>query len=229
MRFDKNNAQDDDGHLVSEDSAFSPRLGVQFDIRGDGIHKFNANYGRYVSKIEDGNVGGGANAAGNPSQIIWFYRGPSINPAGTADSALQTTPQALATLWNWFNSVGGTNNSSNLRSVSISGLSTILPAPIVSPHVDEMTLGYGMQFLRSGFARVDLDQARLARLLCLKVAHIESDRGRSIRSEERRRVHRQRQQPDEAHLPGGPVPGTVPADQRVLRRLDLHIFKTARQ
>src|SRR5687767_14342275 len=51
VRFDKNDAQDADGHVVSDDSAFSPRLGVQFDVLGDGRHKINANYGRYVTKI----------------------------------------------------------------------------------------------------------------------------------------------------------------------------------
>jgi len=157
VRYDKNHARDDDGHLVSDDSAISPRLGVQYDIRGDGRHKINANFGRYVSKIEDGNVGGGANAAGNPSAITWFYRGPVINPAGTPDSQLVPTDVALGTLWNWFNNVnGGTGSTTNLRSVSISGLSTVLPAPLSSPHVDELTLGYGVQLRRNAFARFDV-------------------------------------------------------------------------
>lgn len=155
-RFDRNNSRDDDGHQVSKDSAISPRLGMQFDVKGDGRHKVYANYGRYVSKVADGNVGGGANGAGNPSTITWFYRGPNINPAGTADSALLTTDKALAQLWNWFNSVGGTNNTSFLRSVSISGISTVLPAQLVSPSVDEYTLGYGMQVNRNAYVRVDL-------------------------------------------------------------------------
>ncbi|MEO6259945.1 MAG: TonB-dependent receptor, partial [Thermoanaerobaculia bacterium] len=156
LRFDKNNTRDDDGHQVSKDSALSPRLGLQFDVRGDGRQKVNANFGRYVSKIADGNVGGGANGAGTPSAITWFYRGPVINPAGTAESALLTTDKALAILWNYFNSVGGTTNTSNLRSVSISGLSTVLPEPIISPSVDEFTIGYGIQATRNAFARVDL-------------------------------------------------------------------------
>jgi len=155
-RFDKNNARDDDGHQVSKDSAFSPRLGVRFDVKGDGKHIFNVNYGRYTSKIEDGNVGGGANAAGNPSTITWFYRGPNLNPAGTADSALLTTDKVLEQLRAWFNSVGGTNNTTFLRSESISRLSTVLPAPLVSPSVDEFTVGYGIQFRQNAFARVDL-------------------------------------------------------------------------
>jgi hypothetical protein len=156
LRFDKNNAKDDDGHQVSDDSALSPRFGMQYDIRGDGRQKINANFSRYVSKIEDGNVGGGANSAGTPSAITWFYRGPSINPAGTPDSQLLTTDKALEILWNWFNSVGGTTNTSFLRTVGISGLSTILPKPITSPSADEYTIGYGIQATRNAYARVDL-------------------------------------------------------------------------
>lgn len=156
LRFDKNDTKDDDGHQVSKDSALSPRLGLQFDVLGDGRQKINANFGRYVSKIADGNVGGGANAAGRPSAITWFYRGPVINPAGTPNSALLTTDKALAQLWSWFNSVGGTSNTTNLRSVSISGLSTVLNGSLVSPSVDEFTIGYGIQATRNAFARVDL-------------------------------------------------------------------------
>jgi hypothetical protein len=155
-RYDKNNARDDDGHQVSKDAALSPRFGLQYDLKGDGKHKFNANYGRYVSKIEDGNVGGGANAAGNPSTITWFYKGPSINPAGTADADLLTTDKALAKLWEWFNGVGGTSNTSFLRTVSISGISTVIPDQLISPSVEELTVGYGVQFKQNAFARVDL-------------------------------------------------------------------------
>jgi hypothetical protein len=155
LRFDKNNTVDDDGNQVSKDSAFSPRLGMQFDVRGDGKHRINASFGRFVSKIADGNVGGGANGAGNPSTITWFYRGPNINPAGTPDASLLTTDKALETLWAWFTSVGGTNNSSFLRSVSISGLSTVLDKPLVSPSVDEYSVGYGIQMNRNAYAKID--------------------------------------------------------------------------
>ncbi len=156
LRFDKNKARDDDNHNVSDDSALSPRLGMAYDIRGDGSHKINVNVGRYVAKIADGNVGGGANSAGNPSSVTWFYKGPAINPAGTPNDQLLTTDKALEILWNWFNSVGGTNNTDALRSVNISGLSTIIPEPIVSPSVDEYTVGYGFRIMKNGYARVDL-------------------------------------------------------------------------
>ncbi|HEX6161336.1 MAG TPA: TonB-dependent receptor, partial [Thermoanaerobaculia bacterium] len=79
VRFDKNNGHDSSGNLVSDDSAFSPRLGMIYDIGGDGRFRVNASYSRYVSKIADGNVGGSAQSAGSPALFSYNYTGPDIN------------------------------------------------------------------------------------------------------------------------------------------------------
>jgi hypothetical protein len=47
---------------------------------------------------------------------------------------LLTTDKPLGQLWAWFNPVGGTNNTRFLRTVSISGISAVLPDQLVSPH-----------------------------------------------------------------------------------------------
>jgi hypothetical protein len=154
VRFDKNNAHDADGHLVSDDNEISPRLGVQFNLFGDGRHKINANYGRYVAKITEGNVAGHGQAAGVSSAFQWRYGGPAINPPGT--DPLLTTDQALAILWNWFDSVGGTDNKSALIFAAESGLSGQIPEPISSPSADELTLGYAVQLGRNAFLRTDV-------------------------------------------------------------------------
>jgi outer membrane receptor protein involved in Fe transport len=154
VRFDMNDAKDADGNTVSDDSGISPRLGAQFDIFGDGRHRINANYGRYVAKIADGNVAGSAQGAGNPSVFQWRYRGPEINPPGT--SPLLTTDQALQILWNWFDSVGGTDNKEFLVTAGVAGLSAQIPEAISSPSVDEFTIGYAVQLGRNAFLRTDL-------------------------------------------------------------------------
>jgi hypothetical protein len=169
LRYDKNAGRDDDGHVVSDDSALGPRLGLQWDVRGDGRHRINVNASRYVSKIADGNVGGSGNAAGNPSALVWRYNGPTVNGTSVPNDQLVPTDKALAILWNWFqntycNSAGacGVKNFTPISqggafsSASISGLSTIIPKSLVSPSVDEFTIGYGTQFARNAFARVDL-------------------------------------------------------------------------
>ena len=160
VRWDKNDGKDADGNTVSDDSAFSPRLGIAFDPAGNGRGRFTASYARYVAKIADGNVGGGGQAAGNPANITWNYRGPEINPAATC-SATNTagclsSAEALAQLFAWFDSVGGTENRTFLNSSSIPGFSARFPGSLTSPSVDEITLGYGTQIGSNAYAKVDL-------------------------------------------------------------------------
>ena len=160
LRWDKNDGQDASGNTVSDDSAFSPRLGIAWDIKGDGRGRFSATYARYVSKIADGNVGGGGQAAGNPSNITWNYRGPDINPASscspTNTAGCVSSAEALEQLFAWFDSIGGIDNRSFLNSSAISGFSAVFPESLVSPSVDEITLGYGTQIGSNAYAKVDL-------------------------------------------------------------------------
>jgi len=153
VRFDKNDAKDADGHIVSDDSGFSPRLGMTYDPRGDGRHRLSATLARYVSKILE-NVVGSAQAAGNPAFVSFRYAGPVINGPGA--SPLVPTHEALRQLFAWFDSVGGTNNKEFLFLTSIPGFATRFDEGIASPSVDEITLGYGVQIGSNGFAKLDL-------------------------------------------------------------------------
>lgn len=156
VRYDKNNVQDADGNTVSDDSAFSPRLGVQYDVRADGRHRLNASYSKYVNHITDGNVAGAQQGAGNPSTVQWAYRGPTINPAGTAFGDLTPTDQAIAQLFAWFQSVGGTDNKEFLLGSAVAGVSTRLEGSLTSPSVNEYTVGYGLQLNQRTALRLDL-------------------------------------------------------------------------
>jgi outer membrane receptor protein involved in Fe transport len=162
LRYDRNDATDSFGNVVSNDSEISPRLGATFDLMGDGRHRVHATYGRYVSKIQDGNVGGAASPAGNPASITFFWRGPDIN---TGDGPYMTPDQALALMWAHFDAPDGTPfnlTTSNffdhpwIRTASIPGVSTLFLSPITSPSMDEITLGYGASFGRNAFVRADL-------------------------------------------------------------------------
>ncbi|HEX8172536.1 MAG TPA: TonB-dependent receptor [Thermoanaerobaculia bacterium] len=156
VRFDKNDAVDASGHTVSDDSAFSPRLGVIYDILGNGRFRANASYSHYVTKIVDGNVGGSTAGAGNPASFSFRYGGPVVNAAGTPDAALLNTPAALQVLFNWFNSLTPDQKAAALTSSSIPGFSTQIEDPISSPYVREMVLGFGGQIGSNSFARIDL-------------------------------------------------------------------------
>ena len=162
VRFDKNDAQDANGNVVSDDSAFSPRLGVQLDVFGNGRHRVNASYGRYVNKISEGNVAGSAQSAGNPSTFQYSYKGPVINPTGTPFDQLVPTAQAIQMLFDWFNascdSAGrcGTANRDNMTFSFVSGLGTRILEPLTSPSVDEFTVGYGTQITPTAYLRGDI-------------------------------------------------------------------------
>jgi outer membrane receptor protein involved in Fe transport len=54
VRYDKAFGEDQAGHKTVDDSAFSPRLAANYDIGGDGRHRFSATYGKYVSKVDQG-------------------------------------------------------------------------------------------------------------------------------------------------------------------------------
>ncbi|HEV2722825.1 MAG TPA: TonB-dependent receptor, partial [Thermoanaerobaculia bacterium] len=168
VRYDKNNAHDASGNLVSDDSAFAPRLGAIWDMKGDGRSRINLSYATYVTKIVDGNVGGAANAAGSPARFTWAYGGPTINPlSGTSIVGTPVPPAAaLQMLFNWFNANCSPTpdkcgiNSSNFFSSNYPGFTQRILSPIASPKVNEINLGYGQQISRNGFARVDFINRR---------------------------------------------------------------------
>jgi hypothetical protein len=166
VRYDKNNAHDASGNLVSDDSGFSPRLAALWDIRGNGRDRVDAGYARYVSKITDGNAGGAGNAAGSPALFQWTYNGPGVNLLD-ANKNIIGTPQApqaaLTTLFNWFNTQNcdsqgrcGINATGILSASSFPGFTQKVLGPIKSPNVDEISLGYGHQFGSTAFAKLDL-------------------------------------------------------------------------
>ncbi len=149
-RYDVNDGRDSAGTKISDDSAISPRLGITYDIRGDGRFKANASYSTYVSRIQEtiGGVGGG----GNPAAFGYYYDGPQIGGRGSGLDSFGV----LEEMFRWFFSVGGYDNTDNLVFASIPGLNTRFDGSLESPHVDEITLGFGGQIGSRGFIRADL-------------------------------------------------------------------------
>jgi hypothetical protein len=156
-RLDRNHAADADGVVSSDDRKVSPRLALQYDLRGDGRHRFSASYGEYVSRIAD-SIASSNQAAGNAAAIDFAYRGPGIN-----ERDLNTPlPDAIRLAFDYFNSTqGGTANraATNLRgngTRSIPGYATYFDDTLASPSVREITAGYGAQLGRNGYVRGDV-------------------------------------------------------------------------
>jgi outer membrane receptor protein involved in Fe transport len=154
VRYDKNDGEDSSGNKVAKDSRLSPRLSAAWDPKADGDWVFNASYGQYVSAIASTQANGSAQG-GNPAAYQWFYRGPSINPDRNAANLL-TADQALAIIFNWFDSQGGNSNVSNLRGIDIPGGTTIIRGSLNSPYSDEWAIGASKRLGTRGLFRADL-------------------------------------------------------------------------
>jgi hypothetical protein len=156
-RLDRNHAEDADGVVSSDDRKLSPRLAVQYDLRGDGRHRVSASFSEYASRIAD-SIASSNQASGNAASIDFAYRGPGIN-----DRDLNTPlADAIRMVFDYFNATqGGTGNraATNLRangSRSIPGYATYFDGTLASPYVREIGAGYGAQLGRNGYVRGDL-------------------------------------------------------------------------
>jgi outer membrane receptor protein involved in Fe transport len=147
-RYDKNQGLDSAHQKIADDSKFSPRLGLIYDVFANGRVRLNASYSEYVSAIADGNVADAASPAGSPSYTYYLYGGPAVHNA--------TTKEFLQTMYTWFQSVGGTSNKDWFLGGKTNGLASIIPEPLQSPYVGEYTVGIGSQVGSRGFVRADI-------------------------------------------------------------------------
>jgi hypothetical protein len=156
LRYDQNRSRNSEGFPVSDDSAWSPRIAAHYDVGGDGRFVLNAGYGQYVANLTLG-VANSTSPAGINATLDWFYRGPCINcDVNAPTGSLMTSAQAIQTMFDWFNSTGGTT-SRPTRLVDVPGLSSrILENGLTSPNVKEYTVGLGSALGSRGFARLDL-------------------------------------------------------------------------
>ncbi len=158
FRYDKNNGEDASHVTVAKDSRVSPRLGVSYDLKGDGNWIANASYGHYVTAIAGSVADQGG---GSPSQFGYFYEGPDLNADCTAANpgaclnAHQILEQVFAWLYaNGKNSFGGPAGRDVVYGY-VSGLSQIVGPGLKSPYAEEMTIGMTKRLGSRGIARVD--------------------------------------------------------------------------
>ncbi len=151
LRYDKNDGTDASGNKVVKDAAWSPRLSVTLDPKGDGVWTVNASYAKYVTAIAN-SVGDAAAAGGQPATIDFDYAGPAVNTGNPASPV--PTAQALQILWDWFNNNGGTNRP--IRGTpSVPGVNSKIGDRLASPNVQEFTLGLSRKLGPRALARVD--------------------------------------------------------------------------
>ncbi|MCB1050020.1 MAG: TonB-dependent receptor [Acidobacteria bacterium] len=74
FRFDKNDATDQQGTPVADDSHISPRLSANWDLQGNRKHQFVLSYSEYVQRTSES--ADDTSQAGSPSLTVLRYRGP---------------------------------------------------------------------------------------------------------------------------------------------------------
>ena len=148
-RYDKNDAKDSSGVPVSKDKAISPRLGVIYDVMGNGRLRLDATYGHYVGRLAE-TVAGLGSAAGAPAVIIFRYSGPDI--------PLQDSRLALTQAFQWLLDNGGINRAPT-GNPSIPGFNRRLAGDLSSPFQREFTVGAGTQIGKGTF-RADIIDRR---------------------------------------------------------------------
>jgi outer membrane receptor protein involved in Fe transport len=155
LRFDKNHGVDAMGNLTVKDSAWSPRLGVIWDPKGDGNTSVTASFAKYVAAIAN-SVADSASSAGSPSTFQWAYNGPAINPNSNA-ATLIDTPTAIQTVFDACRrDAGGMCTAMGpIVAASVPGVGIRIPDGLESPNVFEYALGVNRQLNNRAGVRLD--------------------------------------------------------------------------
>jgi outer membrane receptor for ferrienterochelin and colicin len=151
VRWDKNHAQDQYGKLVATASAFSPRLGVVWDLTGKQEWSVTASFAKYVSALAQ-SVADASSPAGNAQTFQYLYRGLDINPTGAA--TLTPTPQAIRQVFDWFSANGGSSLPLN-AAPDIPGLTPQVSGSLRPPSNLEYATGLTRQFGDRAALRAD--------------------------------------------------------------------------
>ncbi|MCP3934513.1 MAG: TonB-dependent receptor, partial [Actinomycetia bacterium] len=167
VRYDQNHGVDSSGALVPDDSKVSPRLGMSYDVKGDGDLVINASYGSYVAALANtGNVSDGASSGGALSGWFSQYTGPAVNTNCTGAGDCVGTADALGTLFDWYFGAGGTQDVNdilnglttppNLFYSCVPGATSVIREALKSPSMDEFTVGVTKRLGSKGLMRADV-------------------------------------------------------------------------
>jgi hypothetical protein len=161
-RYDENDGENSGGVTVADDAKISPRLGATFDVGGNGDLVLHASYGSYVAGLAN-SIGDSSSGGGAIGLFLSEYSGPTVNGTCGAGGPCLSTEEALALLFDWYLSNGGTTDIDgdlsgipNLFSVSWPGLTAVVPDTLRSQATDEITVGATKRLGQRGLLRADV-------------------------------------------------------------------------
>lgn len=153
LRYDKASGKNQSHVKTVDDSAFSPRLGATYDVKGDSAHRITASYAKYASKVDQGPADA-TSFGGRYASYYWDYRGPEINGPGT--TTYVPTADVIKQMFDWFATVGGANNTSLINTTVFPGYTEVIGKNLTAPTMDEYSIGYGGKISSRGYIRADL-------------------------------------------------------------------------
>lgn len=152
LRWDRNHGRDQQGSLVANDSAFSPRLGVIVDPFGNQQWSLTASFAQYVAALNNA-VADLTSGAGNPQTFRFAYRGPDINADPNAANLVQS-PQAIRQIFDWY-FANGADTLPYVSQPEVPGVSPQIRGNLKSPNVLEYAAGVNRQFGSRAALRAD--------------------------------------------------------------------------
>jgi hypothetical protein len=149
-RYDQHRAKDQTGLPVINAATFSPRVGLSWDVSGDGKWRVDTGFARYVMGLFN-LVVDAASPGGRTANYSYLYQGPPIN---TGAGPYLTADQALRDLFDWFFANGGLNRITRNAPV-IPGLTRHIGGDMTAPNSHEYSVGVTRDIRKAGNWRVD--------------------------------------------------------------------------
>jgi hypothetical protein len=149
VRYDYNVDKDSLGARVVANHEVSPRIGLTWDVRGDGRWVVNAAAARYATAINS-TIADAASSGGRPATFVYDYLGPTVN----ATAATVASADALKTVFDWFAANGGTARTPR-SAPSIPGVTSRISSSLRPPSSNELAIGVTRLLGRGGSLRVD--------------------------------------------------------------------------
>ncbi|MGE0703744.1 MAG: TonB-dependent receptor [Vicinamibacterales bacterium] len=152
VRFDRNRGENGVGNVISNDSAWSPRIGVVVDPAADGRWTVTGSVARYVAAIAN-TIGDASSPGGNANAYVFGYGGPAIN--ADPNGPLVGTAEALEQVFEWFDSNGGADLPTLVPPV-VRGVTPLIRDSLTSPNVIDYSGGISRTFGARGTLRADV-------------------------------------------------------------------------
>jgi hypothetical protein len=165
VRFDENDGIDSSGTNVANDSKFSPRLGLNYDLKGNGDLILRASAATYVAGLNQ--QADSASPGGAIGSLRYEYYGPDINVGCTVGVDCLPADQVIRLVFDWYEQMGGVYDLAQLdpnaaivqyqNDNDVPGATTqAAPSGLKSPAVDEITFGIGKRLGNKGLFRADV-------------------------------------------------------------------------